>query len=265
MPDAVGVLRICRAAARVSFADLRAIYSWQSWLFGYLVRVTAQVAFYGLLGVLVVSESAVAFLIIGAAALAAAMAAFAVIASTTWERRGGTLTLALASPGSPVAMLYGRSIHWVLDGWASASGALIIASILFGLALPPAGVVEATVILAIVAWSSYSFGFCLAAFVLRAPGLRNVISNVTYFSLGLVAGAFAPVGSLPVPTALPEILPLTHGLAAIRLALGGSFSSVELGEQVGLEATVGIAWLIVGVFAFRWTIRRSRARADLGL
>ncbi|MGH8874427.1 MAG: ABC transporter permease, partial [Acidimicrobiia bacterium] len=95
-------LSVLRSAAVSALADLGTIYTWQTWTFSWLTRVLAQVTFFALIGRLLGSEDRVHFLLVGNAVAIAAIASLPVVASTTWERRSGTLPLLVACPSSPL-------------------------------------------------------------------------------------------------------------------------------------------------------------------
>ena len=66
-------LRIARQATRVGYEDVRAQYTWKSWLFGWITRATAQVLFFAAMGLLVGGEDLVLYAFVGNAAAMAAL------------------------------------------------------------------------------------------------------------------------------------------------------------------------------------------------
>ncbi|MEJ7702864.1 MAG: hypothetical protein WKF47_04025 [Geodermatophilaceae bacterium] len=60
--------------------------------------MVSQVIFFALIGRLLDSPEAAAYLLVGNAVMIAALEAMMVVASTTWERRAGTLPLLIAAP-----------------------------------------------------------------------------------------------------------------------------------------------------------------------
>jgi ABC-2 type transport system permease protein len=106
-------------------------------------------------------------------------------------------------------------------------------------------------LIALIAVSAYCLGLLLAAFVLRAMGLRNVVGNITWMTVGLLAGAQVPVGFWPgwAQTAA-HLLPARHGLAAVRALLdGGPATQVLTGAA--LELAVAAGWPVLAILAFR--------------
>lgn len=214
---AISAVRIVRHSAVNALADLRATYSVKTWTFGWLGRVVSQVVFFALIGRLLDSPEAAAFLLIGNAVMIAALEAMMVVASTTWERRAGTLPLLVAAPAPLAPVFIGRSLQWLPSGVASALIALFGAGPFFGVtwSLPEALVVSLIVVA--VSLTTYCFGLFLAALVLRAMDLRNIISNVAYLAMMAVCGVMVPTSFWPGwVQAVAQAVPLTHGLRAVR-------------------------------------------------
>jgi len=235
--------RIMRHSAANALADFKAMYSIRTWSFGWLGRVVSQVIFFALIGRLLDSPEAAAFLLIGNAVMIAALEAMMVVASTTWERRAGTLPLLVAAP-APLALVFiGRSLQWLPSGVATALIALFGAGPLFGVTWSPAEALVVAGIVMVVALTTYCFGLFLAALVLRAMELRNIVSNVAYLTMMAICGVMVPTTFWPGWVwAVAQALPLTHGLRAVRrVDADGIVSSVALDCLLALG--VAAVWL----------------------
>jgi ABC-2 type transport system permease protein len=244
-------LRVFRAATATARADLAAIYSWQSWLFGWLVRILAQVVFFALIGRLVGSRSVEHYLVIGNAVGICVQISMMVVASTAWERSEGTLPLLIAAPGSLPAVFVGRSVQWIGDGTACACIALYLVGAGFGVPFPMPSALLLPPLVLLVSVSTYCFGLGIAGLVLRAVSLRNVASNVSYLLLVVLAGAEVPRDYFPTwLRAIGDLLPMTHGLAAVRAVLAGQHGASVAGSAA-LELLVAIGWLLVAGLVFR--------------
>lgn len=262
MPNRSSLL-VMRAALRVAWADLGAVYTWRSWTLGWTVRVVAQVAFFALIGRLLGSQDRVVFLLVGATALVVAMANMNAVASTTWERRAGTLGLLVASPQSPIPVFVGRSAQWILDGFATGVVSLGVVSFLLGIAWPVESLVLGVIVLGAVSVGSYCFSLFLGSLVLRSPGLRTVVASAGYLSLAILCGVVVPTNFLPTPVvAISLLLPLTHGVEAFRIALAGG-SGVALGASLGLLAVTSTLWLAGSSLLFRRYLERGRTNGTL--
>lgn len=257
------VLTVLRFAAATGFADFSTMYTWRSWTLGWLSRVLCQVAFFALIGRLLGSPDSVRYLLVGNAVLIAVLESAFVVAGTTWERRAGTLPLLVAAPTSPVVVFCGRSVQWLASGTVSASFALLTLAPLFGVALPmPAGLL-AVPLIGLVSVSAYCFGLVLAGLVLRAMELRNVVGNVIWMGIALIAGVQVPVTFWPDwVQKLSTVLPATHGLSGIRTLLdGGPPATVAAGAA--LEAAVAVGWLTVAALTFRHLAEQGRRTGSI--
>lgn len=83
-------------------------------------------------------------------------------------------------------------------------------------------------------------------------------------SAWLMAGTLFPIGALPRPVRLlSSLLPLTHSLTGMRLALFQAPSSAALLHEVGILAMFSAALLPLSVIFFSWTVRRARQLGTL--
>lgn len=250
--------RILAAAFLSALADLRAIYTWRTWSFAWLSRILCQVAFFAVIGRLLGSAERTEYLLVGNAVFIASLVSMLVCASTAWERQAGTLPLLIASPSSPFTLFFGRSAQWLLDGTVSSSIALFVLGPVFGVSLPMPRALLAIPLIALISVSTYSFGLVLAGLVLRKVELRNVVGNLGSLSLMVICGVQVPSSFWPSPIRyVAEVLPLTHGLRAVRDLLSGSARGVVL-HNVALEICVAGGWLAIAALTFRQLAESGR-------
>jgi ABC-2 type transport system permease protein len=81
---------VMQHAFRAGIADYRAIWTWRSWVLGWMVRVIAQVSFFGLIGLRVSDERAAFYLLIGNALAVAAQTGVFSLNMTSSERWAAT-------------------------------------------------------------------------------------------------------------------------------------------------------------------------------
>jgi ABC-2 type transport system permease protein len=244
-------LRILRYALLCAFADLRAVYTWKTWTFAWLSRILCQVAFFALIGRLIGSREVITYLVVGNAVFVIAHVVLLTVSSTAWERMAGTLPLLVASPASILTVFAGRSLQWLLDGVACGTVSLFVLAPVFGAPLPLPAALLAVPVMVVVAGSVYCFALLLGGLVLRVMELRSLAANLGSFFLMLFTGVQVPVTFWPRPWVyLTDLLPLTHGLLAIRSLLAGARPRHVMG-QVGWEALVGFGWFLVAALVFR--------------
>ncbi|MFD8718530.1 ABC transporter permease [Streptomyces sp. NPDC059629] len=254
------IARIVGYSAANAYADFRASYTWLSWGVGWLGRMLCQVAFFALTGRLVGGEDTVRYLVVGNAVLACVIESMTVVVSTAWERAQGTLPLLAAAPADIGWVMFGRSLQWPVSGTATASIALVTVAPLFGVHWSPSQLLVLLPLVALVSASTYCLGLSVGSVVLAVPGARNIIFNSSFLLLMAVCGAEVPVSFWPAPVqAIADLLPPTHGLAAVRALQAGSGAATVL-TQALFTALTGMCWLVVALYAFRLSETRARRR-----
>ncbi|MGH8974347.1 MAG: ABC transporter permease [Acidimicrobiia bacterium] len=236
------------AAARSSLIDYAVIFTWRSWLLGWLMRVMSQTVFYGLLGKLLGSTERQRYLFVGAAVLVCGAEALLVCASTVNERRVGALSLIVASPSDAFLVLLGRGVLWIPGGVATSAVCLFVLGPLFGVTWTFPAVVAVLPLIILTSVSTYCLGIALGALVLARPELRNVVGTVAATGLAVVCGVTVPLGQWPLAVrAIGTCVPLTYTLAAVRASIDGERARDVLlfAAQAAAWGTVwlGVAWL----------------------
>lgn len=250
-------------AFKAGIADYRAIFTWRSWLFGWMLRVIAQVSFFALIGLRVANDRSAFYLLIGNALAVAAQAGVFSLNMTTTERWAGTLPLLVASPTSPVVVFASRGAYLAVDGALSALGALFIAGPAFGLHLPWPRVLAVLPLTAAVGVASYCFGTFLAGVVFRFRNINSLVVLVGYVGLMTVCGVNVPLSYYPTALEwISRVLPLTNGLLAIRGVFAGNAWSWVIGHGA-LEAAVGVGWMTLALLTFNRLASRGRLDGSL--
>ncbi|MYU25370.1 ABC transporter permease [Streptomyces sp. SID8352] len=251
-------LRIVGHSAANAYADLRAVYTWRTWTVGWLGRMLAQVTFFTLLGRLVGGAEGTTYLVVGNALMTCVIESLSVVASTSWERAAGTLGLLAASRAPLTWVFVGRSLQWPVSGSGTSLVALFVLGPAFGLRWQPGQILPAVLLVLLTALSAYFFGLFLAALVLGASRVRNVVSNVAYLVMMAVCGVQVPVGYWPGWVRwFADALPLTHLLAALRALLDGQ-GPATVAAHAGVGLAVGLLWLAAAHCAFTALTARGR-------
>lgn len=251
-------LRILRYAAVGGVQDFFALYTWKTWVLGWLLRVIVQVIFFTLIGKLLGSTERMHFLLVGNATFLAAMTVMFVVQSTTWERYTGTIPLLIASPAHPLVVLLGRSVEWIPDAVASSLAALLVVGPLFDLAVPWPGALWVVPLLLLVTLSTYCMGAFFGSVVLRYAEARNLVANIVHGTMMAIAGVNVPLDYLPGwLQAVSKAIPLTHGLLAVRAVLDGA-PGREVLSAAAWEAAVGLGWLVAAALSFGWFLEGGR-------
>lgn len=251
MTRVLQTVHVLRHAARNGWEEYYDSFRLRTWLTGWYVRIVAQVCFFALIGRLLGSAEKTQYLLVGNAILLTTIVSMFAIPSTAWERWAGTLPLLVASPTSSVVVFTGRSVAVLVDALVSSLAAFFVAAPLFGIPLPWPRVLLLVPLVMLVGLSSYALAIFLGGWVVRAPSMRNVTSNVTHTTIMTIAGVNVPIAFYPAAVGwLAHALPLTHGLQAIRDLLNGEPLPTLL-PNVGLELVVGAAWFTLAVMTFQ--------------
>jgi ABC-2 type transport system permease protein len=253
------------AAARIGFRDMTAIYTLRTWTIGWFSRLILQVIFFSLFGLLLGSVADVHYRVIGNSAALVCIGAMPVVFTVVRERGAGTLGMQILTPSSFALAYLGRGICWLVVGVGSSTAAFIIVALAFQLpvAMPQALLTPA--VLAAIGLTSYCLGLTLGALVMARPSLQWVAVNTGYLSVMTFSGVNVPVTYWPHPIqAIASVLPLTHGLKALRLLLaGGSYAAAA--QNVAEELAVGAGWLVVALTLMTLAVHNGRKKGTLEL
>jgi ABC-2 type transport system permease protein len=256
-------LRVLRVTAIAAFSEYTVIYTWRSWIFAWLSRLLVQVAFFGLIGRLLGSQERTDYLVLGNAVAIVAIEAVAVILVLSGERRSGTLPLMTAAPAGHLTVYLGRGVHFVASGVVSSCVAVFMLAALFDVTLPWPRAALIPLIILVIGVSAYGFGVLLGAAVLRFPAMQWAATNVSFAVIVAFAGVNVPVDFWPpVVAAAAMVLPVTHGLLAIRTLIAEGDAAAVLAE-VMLEVVVAAGWFLLAGVLFHRMVRRGRSDGSL--
>lgn len=247
----------------LGLAEFRALYTVRSWVSGWLVRMTAQVAFFGSIGLLLNSAGRVQYLLIGNAVVLVCLEATIVVLSISSERYLGTLELLVGSPARPSTIYLGRGLNWVVTGFITSSVTLALLLPLFGAPISPVAFVTCLPVLVAIGISSHFYGTALGSITLRFPQVSWLVLNVGYLLVMTLAGVNVPVSFWPAPLeALAQVLPVTHGLEAVRGVISGGDAWTAL-VGIGQELLVGLCWAALAAVSYEAFVRRARRSGTL--
>lgn len=251
-------LRVIRYSGLIALADLRAVYTWKGWAFGWLTRMLCQATFFALLGRAIDRTPDLHRLVIGNCVMLCAIETLQAIASTSWEQRTGTLPLLESAPAPTPWVFVGRSIQWPVSGCATTLVALFGLAPLFGVTWQPAQIAPAIGLVVVAALSTYCFGLFLAAAVFSIPSLRNITSNLAYLTMMALCGVQVPVTFWPSwAQYAAQALPLTHAVQAVQSLAAGDLPPHIL-ARAALALLTAAGWLLAAMTAFTVLAQRGR-------
>jgi ABC-2 type transport system permease protein len=256
-------VQIAKQSVIFAVAEMRAVHTWRTWLFGWLARLLVQAAFFALIGRYIGNRQTMQYVLVGNIIALTCLESMVVVLTMVQEREGGTLPLLAISPASHVPIYLSRGLHWMVSGIASGITAWLILPPLLGVPLPWPQALYAIPIIPVVSVTSYCYGCLLSSFAVRWMGLTWITLNLGYLPLMAYCGVNVPVTFWPGwVQAVVQVLPLTHGLAAIRTILvSGPVSRVL--SDLGWEVLVGAGWLGLACLSINQIVARGRVTGSL--
>ncbi len=256
-------LRVMRWAAFAGWQERVALFTWRTWIFGWLLRVVTQVLFFALIGLLLGSVERLHSLFVGNIAAIAALGTLSAAVDAAEERYHGTLPLLIAAPLNPVAVLLGRCLLWIIEAVVTAGIAFFLLAPLLGLSLNLPRDLLVIPLIAVLCYGTYGFAVFLASFIFRAVHAGNIVFNFVFWAMAAICGVNVATSFFPVwVRAIAYLLPLTHGLQALRALLAGA-SAGEVLTDVAAELLIGSMWMALTLVTFRWFAEGGRRTGTL--
>jgi ABC-2 type transport system permease protein len=245
----MSALRIFGQGLRLGMADFARTWTWKSWLWGWMVRILTNAAMWVLLGKLLNSPEKLEYLLIGNGVMAGPQATAWAIGALQADRMDGTYPLQVVAPTSLLPALVGRTSIWMFNGLATVIMTFAVLALAFGLTLPLDVALPLLPALMLICLTSYGFMLFLGAVATRAPMVRNAVMGASLALIMALCGVAVPVSFWPEPVqAIAMVLPVTHGLEAVRLLFAhGPAQAVAL--ELALEALVGAGWLTLALLS----------------
>lgn len=223
----------------------------------------AQILFFTFLGVYATGRENASFYVIGnAIQIAAVSGIYGVTMSIGGDRWNGTLPYLFGTPANRLVMFLGRSFVHILDGMMGVVIALVWGVVLLGLDLSQASPAALALTILITTFSASGLGLLMGCISLVTTNVMFV-NNSVYFLLLLFSGANIPISSLPAGLqTLSWALPLTRGIASARIIIAGGGLEEVLHLLIG-ELLLGVVYVSLGYWLFRWFERQAKARGSL--
>jgi len=184
-------------------------------------------------------------------------------AAVRQEQVIGTLEIMLAAPVSAPVLVLGLSLWHLVTAGGQALLYLILGVAVFGLGVAGANAAATVVTLSLALVIYAALGVLAAAFVLLFRHPDPVTGILTGIS-ALLSGVFYPTRVLPpVLERLAQVIPLTHALRALRLAILQGYGPGMLRQE--LLALVVFAALLVPLagLGLRLAVRHARDAGTL--
>ncbi len=239
----------------VAFAHERMMHTWWTWGLLWMVRLVAEISFFALIGRLIGSDEAVAFLLIGAAMLSPAYGTMFVAQAVRGMMFDGLIPYMIAAPAPAFPAALGRSVHWCVDGVIAGTLGLLIGNAAFDLGLSGGQLAALIGLVVLCPVVMIGTGLMLGSVATRFPWASNLLSGLARGVLGLLCGATFAVSFLPGwLQVISNTIPLTHLVAAARDVTAGDPG----GQNLLLAAATGAVWVAAAYVVINNQFQRSR-------
>lgn len=248
-----------------SWYAYRALFTWltpTTYLILKILGPITQVLFFTLLGQVTGGDPA--YYIIGnSTQLAVTSGIFGVLHVIVTERRMGTLPQLMIVPTSNAVTFYGRGLFLIFDGLTSIFVGFGAGALLFGLDFASVNWLWLIVALLTTCFAVSGLGLTLGVIGLVGTDL-NLLLNIALSVLLVICGVNFPIEDLArFIQGIAHLLPLTHGLLAVRAIFAGQIADAP--GYVGWEALVGCGYMVLGYAMFAYFERLARKRGTLEL
>ena len=178
------------------------------------------------------------------------LAAFAIVR----ERERGTLEQLMVTPASPVAVVLGKLLPYLLLAYVEL--ALVLALMTFAFKVPIHGSLALLLLLSgVYLFALLSLGLLISSRAKTQMEAMQIAQMVLLPSI-MLSGYIFPLSSLPWGLQiLARILPATHFIAISRGIILRGAGLAELWKSVGALALIATVLVFLGATGFRKTVR----------
>lgn len=223
---------------------------------------TFQILFFAAFGSYATGMDPAYFAIGNAVQVSAMSGIYGMTMAVSNERWFGTLHAILATPANRAALFGGRFIPFIANGLIVSVYGFAISWLFVGVRFDAATLGVMALALIVTVFSCSAIGAVQGSLSLR---LRDGLfgANLLVFMFLLFCGVNIPVETLPDwMQAVSNVLPFTHGLAAIRQAIDGAGMD-EVGGLIATEFLIGCVYAVLAFVLFRYFEVSSRRNATL--
>ncbi len=251
-------IRLFFLGAYLSFIALFVWLRPATYLASKIIAPLFHMIFFVLLGRFASSQEDATFYVIGNAMQTVALSGLYGVAMSIWgDRWNGTLVYLFGTPANRFFLFLGRGFMHIIDGMVGIVIGFLWGILLFNLDLTQANFPAMAVTILITTFSISGLGLIIGSLGLITRNIEFA-ANVLFFSLFIFSGANVRLETLPQwVQAISASLPLSRGIAAVRLAVDGA-PLADLWPLLGGEALIGVAYAVAGFLLFRWFEVRAK-------
>jgi len=178
------------------------------------------------------------------------------------EKHAGTLPLIMMTPSRTFTVVLGESLFQILTGVITVAFSLFIANLFFGVSFAHVNIVAVTAIVLTTCFAMAGFGLLLGSFGIYLRSSTLLASLFMYVGL-IFCGVNFPIEQLPgFLQPISYVLPLTYGVRALSLAVGGA-GVLSLLPSLIIMASLGLAMVLIGMIMFTLFEKKARDNGAL--
>lgn len=239
---------------RVGIAGFVAETPPRVWLTTTLPRAVLQCLFLTLLGKVSGGTDGLRFAFIGSVAAVMMLSTLVGVCDVPMlEKWEGTFYRLQAGVLQPGTTFFLRTVPWVGEAIVSAVVSIAVVGVLVGQAALAVRLLLLTPVFVLMALTSAAAGAAAASV---AVGRRAdvLVGNAFAYLVLAAGGVLIPAGRAPVLDTIGSVLPIRHGVLAIRATLDGRPWAGELTAEI----LRGAGWAVIAWLAYRLQSRRAR-------
>lgn len=217
-------------------------------------RAVLQTAFFTLLGGILAGPEHRTHVFVGVVALMLCLTGAVTVADVVMvDKWSATFWRLRTSRPGPATVFFARAVPYAVVGLGLAVVSAVVVAPLTGQLGTLAGLLPVAWVFALMAVTVTAAGLAVASLAVgrRADVLAG---NLLSYVIMATSGALLAPDRFPVLDLVGTVLPVRHGLAAVRAALDGQ---PYLGA-VAAEALVGLGWAALAFVLFSLQTRRAR-------
>ena len=241
-----------RALARFGLTEFLAMNPPSILLTAILPRTVVQTLFFTVLGSVLAGADGESFAYVGGVALIMTVVATDVGEVPMADKWSGTFGRIRVGVAHPYVVLLLRCWPYAVAAAAMAAVSIVVVGPLTGHGRTALALLSWLPVLLVMAATTT---VATLAATLTAVGRRADVlaTNAMSFGILLAGGVFLPPGRVAVVDAVGTVLPVRHGLLAVRAGLEGRPWLGELLAEIG----VGVGWGLVGLVVMAVQVRRA--------
>jgi ABC-2 type transport system permease protein len=242
------------AAARLGYVEYRAANPWRVIVTAEWPRAILQCLFFTMLGSVIGGDEGGRFAFVGAVAVIVTLSTVGGISDIPgMEKWAGTFHHLRRSGVQPMAVFVPRTLPWAGQAMLSVLLCLAVVGPLTGNGDLSLALLPTLPVFLLMAFTTAAAGLAAAS---PALGRRAdvLVSNALMYLIIATGGLLIPTGRVAALDIVGQVMPMRHGVTAIRSYLDGD---PYLGS-VGLELLVGTGWALLAILLYHRQAIRAR-------